>query len=88
MLGHSLHSKGTRQHPVYPAGGGDNIVVIGYIVHIVLDGEEIIEVLKIPLLTTRVIFRPPLLFLHQLMNNAGSIHMATPDHDSIITPVI
>lgn len=43
---------------------------------------------EIPLLTTRVIFRPPLLFLHELMNYAGTIHMATPDHDSIIAPVI
>lgn len=64
MLGHSLHSERTRRHPVYAAGGGDNIVVFGYVVHIVLDGEEIIEVLKISLLTTRVIFKPPLLFLH------------------------
>lgn len=43
---------------------------------------------EIPLLTTRVIFSPPLLFLHELMNYAETIHMATPDHDSIIAPVI
>lgn len=45
MLGHSLHGERT-QHPVYPAGGGDNIVLSGYIVYIVLEWREIIEILK------------------------------------------
>lgn len=43
---------------------------------------------EIPLVTTRVILRPPLLCLRELMNYAGTIHMTTPDHDSIIAPVI
>lgn len=88
MLRHSLHGEGTRKHPVHPAGGGDNIVLSGHIVYTVLDREEIIKALKIPLLTTRVIFRPPLLFLHELMNYARTMHTVTPEHDSIIAPVI
>lgn len=40
MLGHPLHGERTRQHPVHPAGGGDNIVLSGYIVYIVLDGGK------------------------------------------------
>lgn len=86
MLGHSLHGKRTRKHPVYPAGGGDSIT--GYIVYTVLEEGGNNRGFEIPLLTTRVIFRLPLLFLHELMNYAGTIHMATPDHDSIIAPVI
>lgn len=88
MLHRSLHGERTQKHPVHSAGGDDNIVLSGYIVYIVLDREEIIKALKIPLLTTRVIFRPPLLFLHELMNYARPAHMVTPEHDSIIAPVI
>lgn len=87
MLGHSLHGERTWQHPVYTAGGGDNIVLSGYNVHIVLDWVNS-GGFERPLLTTRVIFRPLLLLLHELMNYAGAIHIATPDHDSIIAPVI
>lgn len=46
MLGHSLHGERTRQHPVYPAGGGDNIVLSGNIVYTVLNGGHIIEVFQ------------------------------------------
>lgn len=42
MLGHSLHAEGMRRHPVNPAGGGDNIVLSGYIVNILFDEEKYI----------------------------------------------
>lgn len=87
MLGHALHGDRTRQHPVYAAGGGDNIVLCGYNVHIV-SGRLNSRGFQRPLLAARVIFRPLLLLLHELMNYAGAVHMATPDHDSIIAPVI
>lgn len=87
MLGHSLHGERTWQHPVYPAGGSDNIVLPGYNVHIVLDRVNG-KGFERPLLTTRVILRPLLLLPYELMNYAGAYTCRPPDHDSIIASVI
>ena len=52
-------------------------------------GGEIIEVFWNTSPDYKSHFQTPFcLFLHELMNYAGTIHMATPDHDSIIAPVI
>lgn len=70
-------------------GGPDNIVPPGYNVHIVSDLWVNAGAFQRPLLTTRVVSRALFsLHLRRLMNYAGAIHIATPDHDSIIAPVI
>lgn len=73
-------------HPAHPAGGGDNIVFSGYNVHIVLAWMDRGGRKTSPKYKSH--FEPSLPHFFTLMNNAGAVHMATPDRDSIAAPII